>query len=69
MNGPQHYREAEAQLAAAQSMGANSPIGEAAHLRYASVHATLAQVAVWADLVGDMDDAMEARKAWTEVTR
>jgi hypothetical protein len=61
MNGPQHYREAERLLALI-------PEGSSPGL-VASVHATLAQAAALADLVGGMDDAMEARKAWTEVTR
>lgn len=69
MNGPQHYREAEVQLQAAQDMGANAPVSEAAHLRYAQVHATLALAAATIDAAFALEGPIGDADAWEEVTR
>jgi hypothetical protein len=72
MNGPQHYREAEVQLQAAQDIGANAPTSEAAHLRYAQVHATLALAAATADAAAGGNPehgfGLLDRDEWTQVT-
>jgi hypothetical protein len=48
MTGPEHFREAEKHIELASYVAADSPHGEAVHLQYAQVHATLALVAATA---------------------
>jgi hypothetical protein len=48
VNGPEHYREAEKHIDAAQTWATGDPDAERVHLAYAQVHATLALAAAQA---------------------
>lgn len=65
MNGPEHYREAERLLAAAQAYTAVD-FARAVIVAEAHVHAVLAQAAAKAQAAADFDPGFPA---WVHVTR